>query len=96
MLGQGRGELDDSNDFDAPQLVRKCDSSEISLRQNTSTKAVEVNAQKLPPVDFTAQLVRIPLWKRLLDVSCVLISVPALLPLILMVAALIKIGRAFV
>jgi lipopolysaccharide/colanic/teichoic acid biosynthesis glycosyltransferase len=41
-----------------------------------------------PPSDFP----RVPLWKRVLDVCCVLIAVPSLLPVLLMIAIVIKIG----
>jgi exopolysaccharide production protein ExoY len=38
----------------------------------------------------SADQVGVPLWKRVLDISCLLIAVPSLLPLMAMVAVLIK------
>jgi len=35
---------------------------------------------------------RIPLWKRVLDVACVLLTIPLLLPVALVIAVMIKIG----
>jgi exopolysaccharide production protein ExoY len=35
---------------------------------------------------------RVPLWKRLLDISCLLIAIPTLLPIMLLVAVAIKVS----
>jgi exopolysaccharide production protein ExoY len=40
----------------------------------------------------TPALVRTPLWKRMLDVSCALFAIPCLLPLMLVVAILVKVS----
>jgi exopolysaccharide production protein ExoY len=41
---------------------------------------------------FAADSARIPLWKRVLDISCVLIAFPSLLPMLLLIAIVIKVG----
>jgi lipopolysaccharide/colanic/teichoic acid biosynthesis glycosyltransferase len=93
MFGQARTELDRRNDFDAPQIVSKCDDARIGLRHNTSIKVVENSAvRQLSPVDFTPHSARIQPWKGMLDVCCLLIAIPCLLPLILSIAALIKLS----
>ncbi len=38
------------------------------------------------------EFARVPLWKRVLDICCLLIAVPTLLPLLLMIAIAIKLG----
>ena len=38
------------------------------------------------PLDF----VRVPLWKRVFDISCALVAIPSLLPIMLVIAILIK------
>ena len=91
MLHEKDGDPDRRKDFDAPQIESKWDDNEIGLSRGSCTKtAVDGAARSLPSINFADHLVRIPLWKRVLDVSCVLIAIPSLLPLILIVAALIK------
>jgi lipopolysaccharide/colanic/teichoic acid biosynthesis glycosyltransferase len=93
MFGQARTELDRRNDFDARQIVSKCDDARIGLRHITSIKIVENSVvRQLSPIDFTPHSARIQPWKRMLDVCCVLIAIPCLLPLILSIAALIKLS----
>jgi exopolysaccharide production protein ExoY len=41
---------------------------------------------------FAANVIRTPLWKRVLDISCALTVAPLLLPLIVMISAIIKLG----
>lgn len=43
---------------------------------------------------FAAEFIRVPVWKRLLDISCMLTVLPALLPMILLIAIIIKISSA--
>ena len=45
---------------------------------------------QLATTAFAADFVSVPLWKRALDISCVLIVIPLLLPLIVMTALIIK------
>jgi exopolysaccharide production protein ExoY len=40
----------------------------------------------------TTDFARVPLWKRVLDICCLLIAVPALLPILLIIAVVIKIS----
>ena len=42
------------------------------------------------PTAFAADFVSVPLWKRTLDICCLLIAIPVLLPLIVMTALIIK------
>jgi lipopolysaccharide/colanic/teichoic acid biosynthesis glycosyltransferase len=93
MFGQAGTELDRRNDFDAPQIVSKCDDARSGLRHITGIKIVENSVvRQLSPIDFTPHSARIQPWKRMLDVCCVLIAIPCLLPLILSIAALIKLS----
>jgi len=39
---------------------------------------------------FAAKLAYVPLWKRVLDISCSLIAIPSLLPLMLLIAIFVK------
>jgi exopolysaccharide production protein ExoY len=48
-------------------------------------------AQTLPDIPASIVSERIPLWKRLLDISCIVAGAPAWLPLGLFIGALIKI-----
>lgn len=41
---------------------------------------------------FNADFARVPLWKRILDISCVLIAIPSLLPTMLLIAIAIKVS----
>src|SRR5215470_1961752 len=91
MFDQERTEHKGGNDFDVPQLVGHCDANEASLYPSAIRKAAQIGAGRhVQSVDLTARFARIHIWKRLLDVSCVLIAIPSLLPLILIVSALIK------
>lgn len=44
----------------------------------------------LPAAVFTTDSARIPICKRLLDISCALVAIPSLLPLLVTIAILIK------
>src|SRR5215813_764790 len=44
--------------------------------------------QKLPAVEFQAA---IPVWKRVLDLTCILLAMPVLLPLSFFIALVIKV-----
>ncbi|MEI6083071.1 MAG: sugar transferase [Verrucomicrobiota bacterium] len=46
--------------------------------------------RSVPPVSTVAA--RVPLWKRVLDVTCILLAVPILVPVALAIIAVIKIG----
>jgi lipopolysaccharide/colanic/teichoic acid biosynthesis glycosyltransferase len=41
---------------------------------------------------FAADCVSVPLWKRVLDISCAFIAIPSLLPMMLLIALVVKIG----
>src|SRR5262245_45398386 len=89
MFDQERTEHNGGNDFDVPQIA--CGANETSLYPSAIRKPAQIGGgSHLQSVDLTARSARIQLWKRLLDVSCVLIAIPSLLPLILIVSALIK------
>jgi exopolysaccharide production protein ExoY len=47
-------------------------------------------AGQLVPAALAPELVSVPRWKRALDISCVLVVIPLLLPLVLFTALLIK------
>jgi lipopolysaccharide/colanic/teichoic acid biosynthesis glycosyltransferase len=79
-LGLGRTEPP-SNKLATPRIINECGDG-LSLR---STEALA--GRRLPVHHDSA---RIPLWKRILDISCVLIAIPSLLPLIVLISALIK------
>ena len=60
-------------------------------RPMTSSRGIEDRrADQLAAAPLGPDLAYEPLWKRALDISCVLIAIPSLLPLILIVCALIK------
>jgi lipopolysaccharide/colanic/teichoic acid biosynthesis glycosyltransferase len=40
---------------------------------------------------LTLDFVRVPRWKRVLDISCALVAIPSLLPMMLVIAVLIKV-----
>jgi lipopolysaccharide/colanic/teichoic acid biosynthesis glycosyltransferase len=48
-------------------------------------------AGQLVPAAFAPDLVTVPLWKRVLDISCLLLVTPVLLPLVLLTALIIKV-----
>ena len=48
-------------------------------------------AGQLVPAAFAPDLVTVPLWKRVLDISCLLLVTPVLLPLVLITALIIKV-----
>ena len=90
MFSQEHTELDGKNGF-APSLIAKkaCDGIDIRLGSDTGTKGVNDGAAShLTVADFPPD--RVPFWKRVLDVSCILVALPALLPLTLIITALIK------
>ena len=41
---------------------------------------------------FTFHFIPVPLWKRILDIFCVVILLPSLLPVLLLIAIVIKVG----
>ena len=41
---------------------------------------------------LSADIARVPVWKRVLDVSCILTALPILLPMMLIIAIAIKVG----
>ena len=41
---------------------------------------------------FSGDISRVPLWKRVLDIFCVLIAFPGILPILLLIALIIKAG----
>ena len=45
-----------------------------------------------PAAALTVNSARVPLWKRLLDISCVLIALPIMLPLLVLIAVFIKVS----
>jgi exopolysaccharide production protein ExoY len=45
---------------------------------------------QLAAANVTPDSVRVPLWKRALDISCALVAIPLLLPMILVIALIIK------
>ena len=59
----------------------------------TSPRKIDeyVPSQQAPAV-LAADFPRIPRWKRALDILCVLIAIPSLLPMLLMIAILIKVS----
>lgn len=71
-----------------PQIANEC----RNLAIPTALLPQERVASQVTAVDFALDFVRIPLWKRALDISCVLIAIPSLLPLLLIIAVIIKIG----
>jgi lipopolysaccharide/colanic/teichoic acid biosynthesis glycosyltransferase len=80
MFDEERTEHDGKNALNPPQTADECGDPE------TGTRAVEDRAVKRASVGTPG----IPRWKRVLDVCCVLFAIPALLPLSLIIAALIK------
>jgi lipopolysaccharide/colanic/teichoic acid biosynthesis glycosyltransferase len=59
----------------------------------TSQREIREQAPNQPTAAVLAgNLAYVPVWKRVLDVSCLLIAIPSLLPLMLIIAALIKIS----
>jgi lipopolysaccharide/colanic/teichoic acid biosynthesis glycosyltransferase len=42
----------------------------------------------------TVESVRIPIWKRALDITCLLLTLPTVLPVMLLIALIIKVGSA--
>ncbi|MGH8743057.1 MAG: sugar transferase [Burkholderiales bacterium] len=59
--------------------------------ENQRTRPVSA-AGKSAAAAFAADFARVPLWKRVLDICCLLIAVPTLLPMLLMIAIAIKAG----
>jgi lipopolysaccharide/colanic/teichoic acid biosynthesis glycosyltransferase len=59
--------------------------------QHRQVIAQEVTGQSVPTVP-AAHFVRLQLWKRPLDIACILIGIPLLLPLILIIAIAIKVS----
>ncbi len=59
----------------------------------TSPRKIDehVPSQQAPAV-LAADFPRIPRWKRALDILCVLIAIPMLMPMMLIIAALIKLS----
>jgi exopolysaccharide production protein ExoY len=55
-------------------------------------KAINLKPDRRAAAASAADLASVPLWKRVLDICCVLITVPSLLPLLLMIAIAIKVG----
>src|SRR5262245_24286520 len=47
-------------------------------------------AGQLVPAAFAPDLVAVPLWKRVVDISCLLLVTPILLPLVLFTALIVK------
>jgi lipopolysaccharide/colanic/teichoic acid biosynthesis glycosyltransferase len=59
-------------------------------RQNSlSPDGADVRGQ-LAAAAINPDFVRVPLWKRALDISCALVAIPILLPLILAISIIIK------
>jgi lipopolysaccharide/colanic/teichoic acid biosynthesis glycosyltransferase len=91
MLSQQHTELDGKNSFDPPPIASISGGLEIIIRPETGPPRLEESiGSQLPAVGLATAAPRIPRWKRILDVSCILIALPSLLPLVLMIAALIK------
>ena len=57
----------------------------IHFRQTAQTALGQLAAAA-----FTPDFVRVPLWKRALDISFALVAIPILLPMILVIAIIIK------
>lgn len=47
---------------------------------------------KIEKSAFSIGVIRVPIWKRVLDIFCVLVALPSLLPLLLLIATVIKVG----
>jgi lipopolysaccharide/colanic/teichoic acid biosynthesis glycosyltransferase len=90
MFSQEHTELDGNNGFEPPRITKKACDGGIRLSADASIKVVnDAAASHLAAADLP--IPRVPLWKRVLDTSCILIALPALLPLALIVTALIKV-----
>ena len=60
---------------------------------NTSPSQSDLDSHRNSAVAAdTADLSRFPLWKRALDISCLLIALPILLPMMLLIAIVIKVS----
>jgi lipopolysaccharide/colanic/teichoic acid biosynthesis glycosyltransferase len=56
-----------------------------------SSDGADSNGQS-PATAFTPEFTRVPLWKRSLDISCALVAIPILLPMMLLIAIIIKVS----
>jgi lipopolysaccharide/colanic/teichoic acid biosynthesis glycosyltransferase len=91
MFSQERTEPDVKNGFNSPHITNEYAGIEIPMRPEASPENLaECSDGQLPAVGVSPHSTHIPLWKRILDVSCIVIALPSLLPLVLIVAALIK------
>jgi lipopolysaccharide/colanic/teichoic acid biosynthesis glycosyltransferase len=63
----------------------------LIVGENQRNHPVSV-AGKSAAAASTADFARVPLWKRVLDICCLLIAVPTLLPMLLIIAIAIKVG----
>ena len=61
----------------------------LELEQN----AISLNSHRRSAAAASAaDYARVPFWKRVLDICCLLIAVPSLLPMLLMIAIAVKLG----
>ena len=65
-------------------------STNIERPSNTSISFI--GSESSAADAFAADACRVPFWKRALDISCLLIALPALIPLSLLIATVIKAG----
>jgi lipopolysaccharide/colanic/teichoic acid biosynthesis glycosyltransferase len=90
MFSQEHTELDGNNGFEPPRIAKKACDGDIRLSPDASIKVIsDAAASHLAAAELP--IPRVPLWKRVLDTSSILIALPALLPLALIVTALIKV-----
>jgi lipopolysaccharide/colanic/teichoic acid biosynthesis glycosyltransferase len=90
MFSQERTELDGTNGFGRTPIVKSA-GVDIRLDGDAGTRAAANGAaDHLSATVLPAGSARAPLWKRVLDVFCILVALPALLPLSLIIAGLIK------
>ena len=65
----------------------------VAAGTNTSLSLGGSDTHRNSAMDASAaDIDRIPLWKRVLDISCLLIALPILLPMTLLIAILIKVS----
>src|SRR5260370_41820584 len=75
-----------------PQSSTAERSAMIVSRDNPLTLGGSLSHGQSAAAAFNADFARVPLWKRILDISCVLIAIPSLLPTLLLIAIAITVS----
>src|SRR5258707_1047201 len=75
-----------------PQSSTAERSAMIVSRDNPLTLGGSLSHGQSAAAAFNADFARVPLWKRILDISCVLIAIPSLLASVLLIAIAIKVS----